>query len=62
MIKNENPKTNNDKKFVCAICGKVCSGYGNNPWPVVKDADAVCCDHCNWLYVIPARLGNTKIK
>ena len=57
MIKNENVKVNNDKKFICAICGKVCRGYGNNPWPVVKDPDATCCDECNMKYVIPARIA-----
>jgi len=44
------------KIYVCCICGAECVGYGNNPYPVVKDRDAVCCDRCNATRVIPARL------
>lgn len=40
----------------CCICGKKIIGYGNNPWPVVKDEDSVCCDSCNSDVVIPARI------
>lgn len=45
------------KKYKCCICGKEDFGWGNNPWPVVKDEDARCCDSCNNMYVIPTRLG-----
>ena len=41
---------------ICCICGKTFEGWGNNPYPVVKDEDARCCDDCNATYVIPARL------
>lgn len=41
---------------ICCICGKTFEGWGNNPYPVVKDEDARCCDDCNAMYVIPARL------
>ena len=41
----------------CCICGKVFEGWGNNPYPVVKDEDARCCDDCNAIYVIPARIA-----
>ena len=44
------------KTFVCCICGAECMGYGNNPYPVVEDKKAVCCDKCNVTRVIPARL------
>ena len=44
-------------EFKCCICGKVFSGYGNNPWPVVKDEMARCCDHCNDTVVIPERIN-----
>jgi hypothetical protein len=40
----------------CCICGKEFEGWGNNPYPVVKDEDARCCGDCNAMYVIPARL------
>lgn len=43
-------------KYVCCICGKEFIGWGNNPYPVVKDEDARCCDDCNAMYVIPARI------
>jgi len=42
--------------YVCCICHTFCDGWGNNPWPVVKDEDERCCDRCNMLEVIPARL------
>ena len=41
----------------CCICGKEFKGWGNNPYPVVKDEDARCCDDCNMEFVIPARIA-----
>lgn len=46
---------NNEVKK-CCICGMNFTGWGNNPWPVVKDEDATCCDDCDAMYVIPARI------
>ena len=46
-----------DKVFVCCICGSPTYGFGNNPWPVVEDENARCCDVCNYMRVIPARLA-----
>ena len=46
----------NNQIYKCCICGKTFTGWGNNPWPVVEDEDAQCCDECNNLKVIPARL------
>ena len=43
-------------EFKCCICGGTFEGYGNNPWPVVKDEDAECCDRCNANRVVPARI------
>ena len=43
-------------KFKCCICKKEVDEYGNNPWPVVEDEDAICCDLCNSLEVVPARI------
>ena len=40
----------------CCICGKPIKDWGNDPWPVVKDEGSECCDECNMLYVVPARL------
>lgn len=46
-----------DEKMICAICGAEISRFmeSNNPYPVVKDEDAVCCPKCNRNFVIPAR-------
>lgn len=43
-------------KFKCCICDGTFNGYGNNPWPVVEDKNARCCDQCNETKVIPARI------
>lgn len=40
----------------CCICGCEFIGYGNNPYPVVDDEDARCCDFCDGMVVIPARI------
>ena len=42
--------------FVCSICGKTFTGFGNNPYPVTKGENDRCCDACNDAKVIPARL------
>ena len=43
-----------DEVKVCCICGDKFKGWGNNPWPVKEEGQ--CCDLCNDLKVIPARL------
>ena len=53
-----------NKTKKCCICGDDFVGWGNNPWPVVKDDEARCCDLCNLEYVIPSRiilLNNEKL-
>lgn len=41
----------------CCICGEECENeWGNNPWPVNKHEDARCCNECDNMYVIPARI------
>ena len=45
-----------NKKWICCICGAECTGWGNNPYPVVNDEDARCCDGCNGTVVLPARI------
>ena len=37
----------------CSICGEKINGYGHNAYPVVE---GTCCDKCNMVYVIPARI------
>ena len=41
-------------KLNCCICGREIVGMGNNPSPV-KDSGR-CCNECNQLVVIPARI------
>ena len=48
-------------EYICCICGKHKTGYGNNPWPVVNEFEGdrinKCCDNCNKFVVIPQRIG-----
>lgn len=52
-----------EKTYKCCICGKEFKGWGNNPDPVTDENgnlfpdNARCCDECNGMYVIPARLA-----
>lgn len=39
----------NTKK--CCLCDKEFIGYGNNPYPLVKEQGARCCDECNKLVI-----------
>lgn len=47
------------EKHICCICGCEFEGYGNNPYPLVNDEEARCCDECNWK-VIEARINQIK--
>jgi hypothetical protein len=56
-----------EDKYICCICGKEHTGFGNNPWPV-KNSEGKdfgpndrCCDECNRNIVIVERL-NTYCK
>jgi len=42
------------KKQKCCICGETFIGWGNEPWPIKNDGR--CCDTCNSLIVLPARI------
>lgn len=42
---------------ICCFCGNSVGVWGNNPAPLTTKTDTKCCDDCNSLYVIPARLG-----
>ena len=55
-MENEKLETSETQTNICCICGETFTGYGNNPYPVVKDESARCCDDCNISVVIPARL------
>ena len=46
-----------DHTLVCPICGKTFIGYGNNPYPIMKDGK--CCDNCNlWVILMRCWLGS----
>lgn len=45
------------KKPICCICGKECENeWGNNPYPLYKGEKDRCCNVCNDLHVVPARI------
>lgn len=44
------------EKHICCVCGCEFEGYGNNPYPLVNDEEARCCDECDDAVVIPARI------
>ena len=50
----------------CNICGKEITDYGNNPFPICgqEDTESRCCNDCNSIHVIRARLllGHRKDK
>lgn len=53
----------NDKQIKrqrCCICGIEINYYGNNPAPI--KTKGVCCDRCNQIFVIPARIKMLKDK
>ena len=41
--------------WTCCFCKSIFSGFGNNPDSDHDDDE--CCDQCNDIHVIPARLG-----
>ena len=43
-----------DDSWNCSLCGKRCSGLGNDPWPL-KPSEESCCDECNRNAVVPER-------
>lgn len=43
--------------YECCICHKRFTDWGNNPWPIVTDKDARCCNACNGTVVVPARIA-----
>tara|TARA_R110002153_G_scaffold54854_3_gene152533 strand:- start:566 stop:778 length:213 start_codon:yes stop_codon:yes gene_type:complete len=61
----QNSKNTQNKKDVkCCLCDEKIFidplslyVYGNNPSPLGKNPEDLCCDICNALQVIPARLN-----
>lgn len=50
-------KKNEKKELICSICRLPYRGFGNNAYPV---NDGRCCDDCNTLEVIPARIATAR--
>lgn len=44
-------------KYECSICGQFFEGFGNNPWPATFGENDRCCDRCNMIAVLPARIA-----
>ena len=42
----------------CVICSQAFTGFGNNPYPVKKNG--LCCQDCNFKFVIPQRISLIK--
>ena len=51
--------SNKKEKKVCSICGLEYKGYGNDAEPINSGR---CCDTCNNMKVIPARISNLNNK
>jgi hypothetical protein len=53
-----------EDKYICCICGKEHTGFGNNPDGAVDETKHTikwsesdrCCDECNHKYVLPGRM------
>lgn len=41
----------------CILCGRIYSGWGHNPEPVVPFEKGRCCGSCNTIKVIPTRVA-----
>lgn len=46
---------------ICCFCFAPLTDGGNNPYPAEKEEGARCCDYCNQMRVIPARLRQLGI-
>ena len=47
---------NGVKLTSCCLCGCKFTGLGNNPWPLSENENDRCCNACNEVRVIPARI------
>jgi hypothetical protein len=48
-----------EKSGKCCLCGGQYGRYGHNPSPLGDVETERCCDDCNQMYVLGARLGCT---
>ena len=63
MKLSKSPTNYYKKKMIreCCICGKLFSGTGNNPYPLIKSDNERCCKKCFDYYVIVAKFKITNI-
>lgn len=47
-------------RWNCSICGMPSRGFGHNPQPVRENYEDRCCETCNTIFVIPARIENLR--
>ena len=45
-------------EYTCVLCKAKVQGWGNNPWPLANEGK--CCEVCNRLQVLPARLARQR--
>lgn len=45
-------------EYTCVLCKAKVQGWGNNPWPLASEGK--CCEVCNLLQVLPARLARQR--
>lgn len=43
----------------CSICGNIYTHWGNNAQPINNGR---CCDNCNYMKVLPARIDEMRMK
>lgn len=43
----------------CSICGNTYMNWGNNAEPI---NDGRCCDNCNYMKVLPARIDEMRMR
>lgn len=41
--------------YICCFCKREFKDFVNNPYPVCKQEDALCCDECDQKIVVPSR-------
>ena len=56
MDSEEAKAMDKDNSQVCVLCKESFVGWGNNPEPLAKYEEGVCCDQCDMDKVIPQRI------
>ena len=56
MDSEEAKAMDKDNSQICVLCNESFAGWGNNPEPLAKYEEGVCCDQCDMDKVIPKRI------